>query len=294
MSDGAVAAAPVDAPAAPVEAKAPLKPPVAKAPEPEPSEEYEIDGEKVTLTRTQARTEIQKSRAAAKRMQEATEKQRKLDADQKEFEEDPEAYYRKRGKDPEKVFAEHLAKKARQALMTPEQVESERQAKELAELKADKAKTEAEKKAAADKELDDRNSIATERQLIAGADKYGLDATPDTLEGLCDTAAKMMDDFGVIPTVDQVMQEYLFQERQGIETRDRKVTSKLEGKKLLSYLGPDVLAKVKAALALADVESLKAIPSPQTKKPPQQNAPTKRDAQGKYVREADFDRKFGL
>ncbi len=290
MSDAAVAA---PAPAAPpsAEAKAPV---VTKAPEPaEEYEEYPVDGKMVRLTRTQRLTAVQKGLAADKRFQEAAEKQKKLDADQKEFDEDPEAYYRKRGKDPEKVFAEHLAKKAKQALMTPEQIESERQAKELAELKADKAKTEAEKKAAADKELDERNSVAMEQQLIAGADKYGLDATPDVLESLCDTAAKMMDDFGVIPTVDQVMQEYLFQEREHISARDRKILSKLEGKKLLDYLGKDHIAKVRAALALADAESLKAIPSPQAKKPPA-NAPTKRDNAGKYVRESDFDKKFGL
>ncbi len=96
-----------------------------------------------------------------------------------------------------------------------------------------------------------------------------------------------------MPTTDQVVQEYIRREKEHIETRDRKVLSKLDGRKLLDYLGKDTLARVDAARAAANAESLKAIPAPQAKRPPP-NAPVKRDSQGKYVRESDFDKKFGL
>lgn len=289
MSDAA-AAVPVVAPPVSAEVKAPV---VTKAPEAEPTFELEVDGKKVTLTHTQARTQLQKQNAADKRFKEAADKRAEIDDFMRLFDEDPEAALKKMGKDPEKAFAAHLEKKAKQALMTPEQVERAREQTELATLKADKEKAESERKASVAKENDDRNSMAMERQLIAAADKYSLDASPEVLEGLCDVAADLMD-YGTVPTVDQIAQEYIRRETEHIETRDRKVFSKLEGPKLLAYLGKDALARVRAAIAAADAESLKAVPAPALKPKPSVGKPITRDSKGQYVRESDFDRKFGL
>lgn len=294
MTDPTPAAAPA-APAEklagtpPPEAKA--KPPVAKAPEPEPTEEYEIDGKKVQLTKTQARTAIQKAAAADKRLQEAAEKAKKLAADEKEFEEDPEAYYRKRGKDPEAVFAKHLEKKAKQALMTPEQIAAEKTAKELEDLRAKDAKSQEEKSKAAKAAADAKTAEMLEQGLVAAADKHNLDADPDVLDEMCAIGIEYLE-HGIELTHDQLAQEYLKREAEGISKRDAKRLSKLEGKKLLEYLGEANLAKVKAALAAADAESLNAIPPPVVKPKVQVKAHT-REVKG-HIRETDFDKKFGL
>ncbi len=263
------------------------------APAPEPTFDLEIDGQKVSMSHTQARTELQKRAAADKRFKEAADKSAKADDLLRMLDEDPEEAMRKLGKDPEKAFAKFLEKKARLALLTPEQIERTKEQEELAALKAEKTKAEEERKAAANKELDEHNSRALENQLVAAADKYKLDATPEVLEGLCDVAADLLD-YGTIPTVDQIAQEYMRREAEHIETRDRKVISKLEGKALLSYIGKVGLDKIRAALVAADAESLKSIPAPVAKAKPAANKPIVRDAKGKYVRESDFDRKFGL
>jgi len=287
MSDAAVA--PVAAPA--TEPQAPV---ATKAPAPEPSEEYEIDGKKVSLTRTQARTAIQKAAAADKRFKEAADARAKQEDWEKLFDEDPEAALRQRGKDPEKAFAEHLAKRAKQALMTPEQIEAAALKEKLAKFEAESAKSTAEKKKVAEAELDAKNSEIMQSKLIAAADKYSLEATPEVLEGLCDVAIDLME-YGTEPSPDQIAQEYQRRELEGIEKRDAKKMSKLSGKALLTYLGSANIVKLKAALAEADVESLKGIPAPVTKVRPAAAAKVQpRDARGAYIRENDFDKKFGL
>ena len=297
MTDPTPAAAP--APAAPVEKlagtpppEAKAKPPVAKAPEPEPTEEYEIDGKKVQLTKTQARTAIQKAAAADKRLQEAAEKRKETEALAKLFEEDPEAALRKLGKDPEKLFGAHLEKKAKQALMTPEQIAAEKTQKELDDLRAKDAATQKEKTEAAQKAADAKTAEMLEVDLVTAADKYNLDRDPDVLDGMCAIGIEFLDDYGIRLSPDQLAQEYLRREDEGISKRDAKKLSKLEGKKLLAYLGEANLAKVKAALAAADAESLNAIPPPQVKPRVQVKAHT-REVKG-HIRETDFDKKFGL
>lgn len=297
MTDAvAPAAAPV--PAAPVEkpiagAPPPEKPKaVAKAPEPEPTFELEIDGKKTTMTHTQARTELQKRAAADKRLQEAAEKAKKLAADEKEFEEDPEAYYRKRGKDPDAILSKHLERKAKLALMTPEQIAAEKTSKELEELRAHKEKTEKAALEAKQREADLKTAEMLETEMVAAADKYNLDRDPDVLDGMCAIGIEFLDDYGIRLSPDQLAQEYLRREDEGISKRDAKKLSKLEGKKLLAYLGEANLAKVKAALAAADAESLNAIPPPQVKPKIQVKAHT-REVKG-HIRETDFDKKFGL
>ncbi len=263
------------------------------APAPEPTFDLEIDGQKVSMSHTQARTELQKRAAADKRFKEAADKSAKADDLLRMLDEDPEEAMRKLGKDPEKAFAKFLEKKARLALLTPEQIERTKEQEELAALKAEKTKAEEERKAAANKELDEHNSRALENQLVAAADKYKLDATPEVLEGLCDVAADLLD-YGTIPTVDQIAQEYIRREAEHIETKDRKILAKLEGKTLLNYIGKVTLERIKAAMMAADAESLKSIPAPVAKVKPAIAKPIVRDAKGKYVSESSFDKKFGL
>lgn len=282
----ATVAAPTAEPRAPVAAKAP-------APAPEQVEVYEIDGEKVSLTRAQARTIIQKGVASDKRFRESAEARAKQEDWERLFDEDPEEALRQRGKDPEKAFAEHLAKRAKQALMTPEQLEAAALKEKLAKLEAESAKTKAEKKKAADAELDAKNSEIMQSKLIAAADKYSLEATPEVLEGLCDVAIDLME-YGAEPSPDQIAQEYQRRELEGIERRDAKKMSQLSGKALLTYLGAANIAKLKTALAAADAESLKGIPAPAAKVRPAAAKVQPRDVKGAYIRENDFDKKFGL
>jgi hypothetical protein len=269
--------------------QAPGKPAVT---EPEPTEEYEIDGKVQRLTRTQARTLIQKAAAADKRLQEAAEKRKSLDELLKLADEDFEAFLAKQGKDPQKAIAALLERKAKLELMTPEQRERAKLEADLAAERAKTAKVEAERKAQQQAELDKRNEEHLAQQLIGVAEKYQLDKTPETLEGLADVAYDLLS-YGVVPTVDQVAQEYIRREAEHIEKRDRKVMSKLKGEKLLKYLGDAVLKEIDAAREQARQESLKKIPAPALK--PRQEKPLPPRAEGgRFISEADFDRKAGL
>lgn len=282
--------------------------PLALAPaEVEPSEAYEIDGRTVMLTRTQARTHIQKSGAVDKRMQEAAEKQKSLDALLKLYDTDPEAALRQSGRDPDKLLAAFLARKAKLELMSPEQQEAAKIQEERDELKTRLEKLEAERKAEAQASVDQRNQDALEVQLISSAEKYGLDKTPETLEGLCQVAGDLLD-YGTIPTPDQVAQEYIRREQEHLESRERKYVAKLKGEPLKKYLQSNMpallalpAAELLEVLGPAGVKAIQAatlsrIPAA-AKKPVLPAAPApapvpRRNDAGKFVSEADFDKRF--
>lgn len=314
----ALAVAPVSTPAATAPpAAAPPKngaeaPPASTAPpgekaEPEPDEpeEYEIDGKKVLLNRTQRKTLLQKSGAADKRLQEATESQKKAAALVAEFERDPEAAMRKAGKDPDAILAALLERKAKQALLTPEQLALAKAQEERDQAKAEAKKLADEKKAAADAELDQHNQEALETQLISAADKFGLDGTPETLEALCDIAIELLD-YGLNPSAEQIAEEYLRREQELIEQRERKMLPKLKGPRLVAYLKANIGALVKLPPAellevlgpdgvkafqtatLTRLPSSAATPKPATVPAP----PRQRDGQGRYTTEAEFVKKY--
>lgn len=305
MSDIAAPAAPV-APAASGEsgAKPAETAPVTKAAEPEPSEEYEIDGKKVSLTKTQARTYIQKSFAVDKRMQTVAEKEKAANALVAEFERDPEAAMRKAGKDPEKILQALLERKAKQATMTPEQLERAKLEEERDALKADKEKREKAEKAKADSELDQHNEKALETQLIEAADAHGLDGTPETLEELCDIALELLE-LGLNPSAAQVAQEFIRRDGEYLELREKKVVPRLKGPKLNAYLKANVgaLLKLPAAelLEVLGPEGVKAIQEATLTKLPGPGArvapkgapivPPPRNGAGRFISEAQFDKK---
>lgn len=290
----AVAAPVVPTKAAPVPAKTEVaKPaePAKAAEEPEPSDDYEIDGKVQRLTRTQVRTLVQKSTAADKRLQEASEKRKTVDELARLAEEDPEAFLAKVGKDPAKVIEGLLARKAKLELMTPEQRERAKLEEELKAERAKTAKIEEERKAAAAREADERNEQQLTQQLISAAEKYDLDKTPETLEGLAEVAMDLLA-YGVAPTVDQVAQEFLRRETEHIEQRDRKLMPKLKGEKLLKYLGEAVLKEIDAAREAVRAASLAKIPAP-TLKPKDKPLPPRAEG-GRFISEAAFDKKTGL
>lgn len=305
MSDSVVAPVAPAAAAATPAAGAAAEVPAIKPAEVEPSDEYEIDGKKVTLTRTQARTHIQKAGAVDKRFQETVEQKKKLDALIAEFEADPEAAIRKAGKDPDKILEGLLARKAKLALLTPEQRAADALREERDALKKKDEAREAEKKAADDKAADEVSEKALTAQLIEAANKYGLDATPEALEDLASVALDLME-YGQRPSTDQVAQEYLRREQEHLEERDRKLLPRLSGERLRNYLkanitrvlalppaellevlGPEGVRAVQAATLVAKPSSTAA------KKP---DAPARvsppRNGAGRFTNEADFDKTY--
>lgn len=313
MSDLATAPSPV-ASSSTGEGAPPKGPPppaaaAAAEPDPEPSFELEIDGKKHSLTHTQARTELQKSRAADKRLQDATERKKEADALVKLFEEDPEAALRKAGKDPEKILAALLERKAKQALMTPEQIERAKLEKERDDLKAEKDKREADAKKKADDELDQHNGTAVEAQFIEAADRHGLDKDPDTLADLADIGLELVELLGTRVTAEQIVQEYLRREEEHIVKRDAKLLPKLKGPRLLAYLKTNVGALLKLPpgelLEALGPEGVKAVqdatltkvPAPgagRAKPPPPVGIPPRHPENGQFTRhisEAEFNKK---
>lgn len=294
------------APAAAPEAPAATKPePAAKPVEAEPSEEYEVDGQKVTLTATQRRTAVQKGLAADKRIQTAAETQKKLDALISDFEKDPEAALAKMGKDPEKILAALMERKAKQALLTPEQREAQALKEERDALKAEKDERDKESKAKADQELDQHNYIALSEQLVEAADRHGLDGDPETLEGMADVGLDLLDLLGPGVTAEQVAQEYMRLEAEHLEKRDRKLLPKLKGERLKAYLKTNIgaLLTLPAAelLEMLGPEGVKVFQAATlTKLPgvapvrprPAAVAPPPRNGAGRFTTEAQFDKKF--
>lgn len=303
MSETAPTPAAVDstAPTPSTEAPAPVE---IKVPEVEPFDDYEIDGKTVRLTRTQARTQIQKATALDKRMQETAETKKKLDSLISDFEKDPEAALAKLGKDPEKILQALIERKAKMALLTPEQREAQALKEERDALKAEKDRADAERKKKADEELDQHNQAALEGQLVAIADKYGLDKEPEALGDLADVALDLLETVGEHVTMDQVAQEYLRREEEHIEARDKKLLPKLKGERLEKFLKTNIEAVLKLPpadlLRVLGPEGVKAIQAATLTKAPTATKvrapdvkPPPRNGQGRYVSEADINKKFG-
>ncbi len=300
--------APVAAPAAPAAAEATTDtaPVAAKAPESEATEEYEIDGEKVHWTKTQARTHIQKSGAADKRLQQAAEKNKAIEALAKLAEDDYEAFLKKLGKDPEKLHAAALERRAKQALMTPEQVERATLERERDELKAKVDAREAETKAKADAELDEHNTAALAEQLTAVADKHGLDRSPEALEGLAEVGLELLDLLGPGITAEQVAQEYLRRESEHLEAREKKLMPRLKGERLKAYMKSNVTALLKLPgaelLEILGPDGVKAIqdatlanvPGPGASKPRTAVVapPPRNGSNGRFMTEGEFNKAF--
>jgi hypothetical protein len=273
------------------------------APEPEATEDYEVDGKKITLTATQRRTAVQKGFAADKRIQTATETQKKLDALIADFEKDPEATLSKLGKNPEKILADLLERKAKQALLTPEQREAADLKEKLATHEADKAKREKADKEREDAKLDAATETSVENDLIAVANKFGLDATPAVLEELCDAALHLMDMGIKKPSVEEIGAEYQLREDEALETRDRKLLPRLKGPRLLAYIKSNVGALLKLpanelleALGPEGVKTIQAatltkVPTGASKVKAAVIAPPPRNGAGRFISEGQFDAK---
>lgn len=293
----AVAPAPV-APSAPVVAESvrpngktgpivEVKPQLVKPVEPEVAEEYEMDGKKVYLTKTQVRTHFQKYGAVDKRFQQVTEKEKELRIRLEEFEKDPEAAYARSGKDPIKVIQEMLARNAKLQSMTDEQRELFKLQTERDQLRSKLEAEEVAKAKAKEAEVDARTLETVTAHMLAAAESKGLDRTPETLDLMCVVAQEALE-LEYPLTYNQLADEVVRRQTEHVSDRDRKILAKMsDDEKLLKYLGPDVVKRVqKASLAAIPVPSAKPKASV-TKLPP-------RNEGGRFLREVDFDKKFGF
>lgn len=295
MSDAVAAPAAPVAPTNGAHPATPQKPAVtkpvdAKPPEVDDSEEYVVDGKPVRLNKAQRQLHFQKALAADKRLKEAADQKNKLTDREKLWEENWEEAMRQSGKDPEKILADHLAKKAAQALKSPEQIEAEKAKAERDATAKKLAEYEKKEQDAKQAEADNRTFQNVQRQLLAAADKYKLDGDPDVLDGLAAIGLEFLE-LEIPLTADQICEEYIRREREHIEGRDRKLLSVLKGKKLLDYIGPTNLAAIKAAQAEADAQSLNEIPKPQAR-PKVPVRAHERTIKGGHISEGDFDKKF--
>lgn len=286
MSEEVVAPAAVPVP--PTET--PVKPQTSEV-EVDDSEEYVVDGKKIRLSKLQRTQYLQKAAAADKRLQEAAEKSKAVDEWVELLDKDFDEAMRKRGKDPEKLIAERLKRRAEAELLTPEQREKQRIEQERDAYKRKLEEREQQEQKARQAELDQRHFMALEQQIIEAANELGVDSSPEVLAGIADIAIEHIK-YGSVPTARQVVKEYVRQEREAIEARDRKLLGKLKGKDLLKYLGDVNLKEIRAALALADSESLKAVPVPESKSVKPKPVVVKRNEKGRYISETDFDGKF--
>lgn len=254
------------------------------------SEEYVVDGKPVRLTKAQRALHFQKGLAADKRLKEAADARKKSEDFQKLLETDFEAAVRQAGHDPEKLYAAQLERKAKQELMTDEQRRFAQLEQERDAAKADAEKVRKEQTKAKQDALDEANFGRLRTEIVASAERLKLDETPDVLEGICDIAMEFLE-YGVELTTDQAAQEYIRREREHVETKDKKLTSILSGKKLLEYLGKETLAKIDAARKEADAESLKGVPAPQARIKVAAHERSVKPKTG-HMSELEFDRKF--
>ncbi len=94
-------------------------------------------------------------------------------------------------------------------------------------------------------------------------------------------------DLGYPITPNQIAQEVIRRQHEHIEARDKKILAKLDDAKLKEYLGPDIIKRLQKA-------TLQEIPAPTIKPRATVTKLPPRAEGGKFMRESDFDKKFGF
>ncbi len=240
----------------------------AVAPVDDGSEEYVLDGEKVKLSKKEARDLIEKAAASGRRFQDvaklkdevakerqaiAAEKAR-VEAMLEDLKKDPEAVAAKLGMDWKEIIAKDLARKAQEQALSPEQLEMNRIKAELEQFKTKEltAKQQAEQQA---QDAQQKAEIARiDKALTAAAEKHGLDFDPDTLDMMFDEALKSHD-LGLPLDPDEVAVLVKSIQVEQAEAFQKKVWAKMTVAQKVEWVGPEFAKQLMA-------ESLKAQPRP--------------------------------
>lgn len=256
-----------DAKAPVVETKPSLKPAsestkTVKTPEAEPLDTYVINGKEVQLTKTQAKTYIQKAGALDARMRELADREKKAQALVEDFENDPEAALKKLGKDPQKIIDSYLQKMAKQATLTPEQLEKQHLEQELADFKAKDEAAKKEQLTLAQKQMFERDVARWQQRFVTVAQNFELGGSPDTLEQLAAVSIEF-GELGINLSDEQLAAEVKYRREEHVNARDAQLIKRFpntdEGNSaLVDYLGKDVVKRVIRA-------TLKAVPKPEAK-----------------------------
>jgi hypothetical protein len=196
-----------------------------------------------------------------------------------------------------------LERKAKEALLTPEQKERAALEKERDDAKASAKKLADEAKKREEAEADAKTERELEESLIAAADHFKLEGTPETLEGMCDAALYLMDMGISKPSTEQIVAEFLRQDEEAVTKKIPKVVGRLKGDALKQYLKANLgpLSKMPAAelLEVLGPDLVRQVQDATLTKVPTPNfAPVKtpaaippRNGSGRFMSEAQFDAK---
>ncbi len=243
---------------------------------------------------------LQKSEAAEKRFQQASEIQKKWDTLRQIAKEDPDTLFRELvGADPNEWATKKVEEKWKLEVMP----EHERKVYELEQkLKAYEA-GEAKRKHAIEQEQKTKQEQALEAQLEADFQEAfklsGLDYNPDNLEVFGKLVLAAHDNsLDYTPAQLAALAKAEIGERETkYEERVRGRVTGLKGPELLSYLGDATVKEVLKAAVQKHNLGASGTPSAPTLAPVlPANAGTKtqdRDAKGKYLTTADWRKSFG-
>lgn len=241
------------APAPKTEAKV-VKPTTPAAKAPEQTITIKIDGKLQTLPLSVAQARLQKTEAADRRLQEATQTKAQAEAIMKQFESDPEGALKKMGKDPEKFINDFLARKARESQMTPEQLEAERLKAQLAEYQHRENADKAEKAKLAQEAMDQRvaDNLAVQFTQIAQAN--GLPGNPKTLALMADVALEALEaEINITP--EQLASEVKYRlQNDRVDVAKAHLTDLTDDQALVEFLGPELISRI-AKLSLGQIPS---------------------------------------
>lgn len=208
--------------------------------------EYTVDGKTEKVTRAEALKRLSKAGYAdsaikqAKDALKATQAEKaKWAAEQKQLEEDEEAYLRAKGRDPEAMAQRILERKLKEQGLTPEQRQAEQLQAENAKLKKDKEEWEAKTKAEQVEQHATKMLELMESELRTKAEAAGIKAGAKSFNVIYELVKETFE-LGLPWDADRII-EVAKETLDGATSELRKTAlASLEGQALEDAVGSDI------------------------------------------------------
>ena len=276
--------------AAPPEPKAPATPTAAE----KRKYKLKVDGkdQELELDDTEISIRLQKATAAEKRMQEAAEQRKQIQAVLEFIKKDPIAALKDPalGIDVEKMVEERLAQRYQDEMkrqqMTPEQLKMKEIEDQLQAERAKREELEKTRAAEAKKALDEKIWADTQKSFFDAMAEEGVEQNYETIFHMAEIA-KMNLEHKIELTPKQMAAEVKARMDGAREKLEKAARSTLKGDKLLSYLGQDTVNEVIQA-TLAKYKAKPAVAPPPAAEPEPEVEPKRQE----LISSADFRRRF--
>lgn len=212
--------------------------------------------------------ELQMSRAAKKRMAEASEIKKQLAHVKQALEGDPLQLLKRLGPQGREIAEKYLLEQIQDEMLSPQERESKQMKAELEKLKREHAEREAHEKKTLAQQTEYRYAQEVQKTILEAAKKTGLPPSPEIIKDMA-RLMKISLEYGIELTPDQIAHEVKKQRQVSTQALAKDATVE----QLLELIGKDNLDKIRKY----DIQALQQKQTEVFKNPP----PPKREQASK-------------